>query len=172
MYKFNFYLDKTFKKGVSEQDVLALKELSKEGKSIKKYLNDSPTSIYVGATIHGIYFKVRTEEKVLPSYWDSATQSVKPNHPNAFEFNADLQALKAKIDLAYRNARANNLNLSISDTKDLIKKVIHGNMVKPITQGFFGLWEEFIEEKKKTTKASTLERYNTTKTRLLLFQDN
>ncbi len=172
MYKFNFYLDKTFKKGVTEQQARTLKKKQKEGKSIKQYLNDSPTAIYIAATINGQYFKVRTMEKILPVYWDNINQRVKPNHPNAFEFNADLQALKTKIDLEYRNLIANNKNVCVSDVKELIKKVIGGIQPKPDSKNIFELWDEFVEEKKKTVKSITIQRYHSVKVHLWEFHKN
>jgi len=170
MYKFSLYLDKTFKKGVTETQAREFKKLIKKGKSVKTYLNDRPTSIYVAATINGKYIKVKTDEKVLPVYWDSTSQSVKPNHPNAFEFNADLQALKSKIDLEYRNARANNPDITYDQIKEVLQRVVKGNMPNSKGKGFFEVWEEFLADKSKTVKPITIIRYGAVRTHLEDFQ--
>jgi integrase len=170
MLRFSLYLDQTFKDGTTLEQSKKYRRLMKEGKPVKQYLNDEPTAIYIGTTINGKYIKVNSGERITPVHWDSRNQSAKPSYHASFEFNADLRALKSKIEHRYRNEVVNNPNLTVGGVKELIQEVIKGITPKNDPIEFFDAWDEFTEEKKKVLKLNAFKKYGTTKNHLLDFQ--
>lgn len=169
--EFYYFLDQTFKKGTL--GFAEAKRLRKEcsEKELEPHLNPNPTSIYMGVTIRGTFLKVNTGLKVIPRDWDFSNQEYKKRkHPDWYENNNFLANRMTEVRKRYLNLRMESEDILPEHVKQLINLVVKGNTTDLKERDFFKIYDMFLEDKKKTSKPKTMEKYTILRLHLKTFE--
>jgi len=165
--EFYFFLDSTFKKGVNFLDA---KRKRKAGKNINSCYNPYPTSIYLGCSVDTTFIKVNTGWKIKPEDWDFYLHAPLKKYLNHLELNTFLQRAKVKVERDYLIMLNNDSMIEVPAIKEIMQKALNGEGKRSGKITFWEAYEEFVREKTKSTKVSTIEKYNSTKRTLLGFE--
>jgi integrase len=109
------------------------------------------TSIMLSFTYSGNRVRISTGEQIFPSHWNVKAERVREviDEPEASEINNRLKGLESMVSQVYQNFIRDGINPS---PKELMQE-IENQRVKPTQQnnnkGFWELFDEFVEYKKK-----------------------
>lgn len=152
----NFYLDKVYKEGASEE----AKALKKLGKSVKKLLNPKETSIYLILTIRkGLQVKIRTQEKISATNWDFNNKEAKSQYIGSIELNSYLSHLRLTVMQQYRHLITTNPSVNFGEVKRRIVQVVSDRLPSFDEPTIAIAYPEFLIEKESTVKALTMKKY-------------
>jgi integrase len=122
---------------------------------VKFYLRDPKavrkTSIMLSFSYSGNRIRISTGEQILPTHWNNKAERVREviDEPEACEINNRLKTLDSLVSEVYQNFLRDGI---IPSTKELMQE-IENQRIKPTLQnknkGFWELFEEFVEYKKK-----------------------
>ena len=164
---FYFVLDVTFKSGIDIQDA---KQKRKAGKNIDSLYNPDPTSIYLACSVHGTYVKVNSLFKIKPAEWDFDSQRPLRKHDNYLQLNAFMSKIKSKAEGEYLQLLTNESPINPSTIRSVMEKAIGFDKATSTKLTFWQIFEEFLVDKARNTKSSTMEKYNSTKSALEKFE--
>lgn len=162
-----FYLNQTYQPKV---DMNMIKKRISSKKSVKQYLNEKPTIIFLGVTFMGSYFKISTGEMIKPIHWDSETKRIKLNYAGGYELNILLDNLESAVRKHIYQARLAKPNVGFGEIKSLVKNVVSNSLPSPESNDFFEVLENFIEKRKGLVKTLTTKKYKTFRNIMLDFQ--
>ena len=166
--EFYFLLDTVFKKGI---DIIDAKRKRKAGKNIDNSYNPNPTAIYLGCSVNSTFIKVGTGWKIKPTEWNFATQEPLKKYQNHLQLSAFLQKAKLKAERDYLILLTNEATITPPIIKDIMLKALAGE--KAVAQNkitFWQVYDEFIREKTRSIKKTTITKYNSTKKALVGFE--
>ncbi|MBX2907222.1 MAG: site-specific integrase [Taibaiella sp.] len=166
--EFYFLLDRTFKKGTDTVDV---KRKRKAGKNIDNFYNPNPTSIYIGCSVNSEYVKVNVGWKIRPAEWDFVQQEPHRKYKNHLELKNLLNSILLKVERDYLILLTNETSVTAQAIREIMIRAVLGKI--PVVKekvSFWAVYEEFIAEKSKATKESTILKYNSTKAALEGFE--
>jgi integrase len=109
------------------------------------------TSIMLSFTYSGNRVRISTGEQIFPSHWNVKAERVREviDEPEACEINNRLKLLESLVTDVHQNFLRDGI---IPSTKELMQE-IENQRVKPTLQnnnkGFWELFEEFVQYKKK-----------------------
>jgi integrase len=109
------------------------------------------TSIMLSFTYSGKRIRISTGEQIFPAHWNSRSEQVRDviDEPKALDINSNLNELATLVTKVHQ---AFNRNGTIPEPKELMQE-IDNQRLKPTLQnnnkGFWDLFDEFIEYKKK-----------------------
>jgi integrase len=122
---------------------------------VKFYIRDpkakSKTSIMLSFTYSGNRIRISTGEQIFPAHWNNKAQRVREvmDEPDACEINNKLKGLTSLVTDVYQNYLRDAI---IPSPKELMQE-IENQRIQPSLQnnnkGFWELFDEFIEYKKK-----------------------
>jgi integrase len=166
--EFYFLLDRTFIKGT---DIVYVKRRRKAGKNIDTSYNPNPTSIYIGCSVNSVYVKVNTGWKIKPAEWDFNQQEPSRKYKNHLELKGFLHKVMLKVERDYLILLTNDSLIDAKIIRAIIERAVSGDRASaPNKISFWSAYEEFIAEKAKVTKGSTILKYNSTKAALEGFE--
>jgi integrase len=118
------------------------------------------TSIMLSFTYSGNRIRISTGEQIFPAHWNNKAEKVREvmDEPEACEINNRLKLMESLVTDVHQNFLRDGI---IPSPKELMQEV-ENQRVKPTLQnnnkGFWDLFEEFVEHKKK--QVSDVRDYN------------
>lgn len=117
---------------------------------------DKDFSIYCYLNLNGQQHPFKLPRKINARYWDFRQQQVK-NMKGALEMNAWLQQLKAEL--------INYFNEHLREPTDTVLAgltcVLYPSAVAPLAEGFFDIYQRFIDSRKHRRSPLTIRSYET-----------
>lgn len=138
----NFYLNKDTKSKQAEKTIFA-------------YVRDKGKTIVL-----------HTGERIEPKYWNAEKQQAKKNYTGSPELNTFLNSYKEEIKKLIRITKTENPFASFED----IKQAIQSRFKNETEQGFFHIYDMFMEMRKTELSQNMMKKYITLKNHLLNFQ--
>ena len=169
MRKIEFYilLDSTFRKGI---DIIDAKRKRKAGKNIDSAYNPDTTAIYLACSVNSTFIKVNTGWKIKPAEWNFNLQAPLKKYQNHLELNIFLQKTKLKVERDYLILLINDSPIDVSIIKEIMVRASGGIATNSDKITFWHVFDEFLREKTKGTKAATITKYYSTKKSLIGFE--
>ncbi len=188
----SFLLQEPYKKSQNPDKELAkienqvIKNEIKERKSLKKnydvYLNHRETRIYLFLIVdRNNKIKIKTDETILPKYWDFSNQLVKPNYIGVGEFNSRLLNLKANVLENYRRIINDNPGITFNKIANKIIDLIKNSHTPVITKSNLNQYiKDYIKDlesgriltpKGEKFENGTIKNYNGFSTQFDLYQE-
>lgn len=192
MATISFLLQQPYKKSQNPNRELAkienqtIKNEIRLRKSLKKnydsLLNPRETRIYLFLIFdRNNKIKIKTDEKILPKYWDFSNQIVKPNYIGVGEFNSRLLTLKSNVQEKYRRISNDTPGITFNEIANKIIDLVKNRHAPVITKSTLNQYiDEFIKDlesgkmltpKGEKFKKGTIKNYNGFKTQFDLYQE-
>ena len=146
-------------------------------------LNKKETRIYLFLIVdRKNKLKIKTDEVILPKYWDFKNQKVKPSYPGVMEINTRLNTLKSNVLLQYRRIINDEPDTSFDkiqkEIKDYVKNKHLPKQPKTELNQYIEDFVSGIEDGSITTtngerfKKGTIKNYKGFKEQFRLYQEH
>lgn len=136
------------------------------------YLRDkkskNPTAIYLSFRFQGKEVKYYIGESIKPKDWSFDKKKAKRTYLDSGDLNDYLDDVAAQAKKIYRNARLKKIPITAVYMKEELNRVFR--LEEEEKNGFFDLFDKFIEVSKVTKSHRTIQKYHTLRKHLIDFQ--